>query len=115
VRHEFELYFWIRLSGLAGNVDVKGLDKVFPESRKPGDGATKVTELGRIGQNLYHRGHRGSRGGSVVAPFPCLAKAARYGALRRLKIFTTGGTEDHGVVLCLHLFRSQVSKLVFTA
>ena len=56
------LYFWIRLSGLAGNVDVKGLDKVFPESRKLGDGATKVPELGRMGQNLYHRGHRGSRG-----------------------------------------------------
>jgi hypothetical protein len=34
VRHEFEIYFWIRFSGLAGNVDVKGLDKVFPESRK---------------------------------------------------------------------------------
>ena len=34
MRHEFEIYFWIRFSGLAGNVDVKGLDKVFPESRK---------------------------------------------------------------------------------
>ena len=70
MRHDFEIYFWIRLSGLAGNVDVKGLDKVFPESRKLGDAATKVTESGRIGQNLYHRGHRGSRGGSVVTPFP---------------------------------------------
>jgi hypothetical protein len=70
VRHELEIYFWIRFRGLAGNVDVKGLDKVFPESRKLGDGATKVPELGRKGQNLYHRGHRGSRGGSVVAPFP---------------------------------------------
>jgi hypothetical protein len=64
VRHDFEIYFWISFSGLAGNVDVKGLDKVFPESRKLWDGATKVPGLGRIGQNLYHRGHRGSRGGA---------------------------------------------------
>ena len=63
MRHELEIYFWISFSGLAGNVDVKGLDKVFPESRKLWDGATKVPGLGRIGQNLYHRGHRGSRGG----------------------------------------------------
>ena len=61
MRHELEIYFWLRLSGLGGNVDVKGLDKVFPESRKLGGDATKVTGLGRIGQKLYHRGHRGSR------------------------------------------------------
>ena len=65
MRHEFEIYFWVRFSGLAGNVDVKGLDKVFPESRKSRDNAAKMTRLGRIGQNLYHSGHRGSRGGSV--------------------------------------------------
>jgi hypothetical protein len=79
VRHDFEIYFWIRFSGLGGNVDVKGLDKVFPESRKLGNGATKVTGLGRMGQNLYHRGHRGSQGGSVVTAFPGLAKTARDG------------------------------------
>lgn len=82
MRHEFEIYFWIRFSGLAGNVDVKGLDKAFPESRKLGNGTTKVTGLGRMGQNLYHRGHRGLQGGSVVTPFPCLAKAARHGCPR---------------------------------
>ena len=59
-----EIYFWIRFSGLAGKVDVEGLDKVFPESRKRGDGATKMTESGRMGQ-----------------------------------IFTTEGTEVHGVGL----------------
>jgi len=59
VRHEFEIYFWIRLSGLARNVDVKGLDKVFPETRKDRDGAARMIRLGRTGQNLYHRGHRG--------------------------------------------------------
>jgi len=97
VRHEFELYFWIRLSGLAGNVDVKGLDKVFPESRKLGDGATKVTGLGRMGQNLYHRGHRGSRGGSVVTPFPCLAKAARHGARGSRSVLTLAGNLNYGI------------------
>ena len=66
MRHELEIYFWIGYSGLSGNVDVKGLDKVFPESRKVKGGATKVTGLGRIGQNLYHRGHRGSRGGAAA-------------------------------------------------
>jgi hypothetical protein len=74
VRHELEIYFWIRLSELAGNVDVKGLDKVFPESRKVRGDATKVTGLGRMGQNLYHRGHGGSRGGSVVAPLPARSR-----------------------------------------
>lgn len=49
MRHDLEIYFWIRFSGLAGNVDVKGLDKVFPESR---DGGRKMTESGRMGQNL---------------------------------------------------------------
>ena len=66
MRHEWEIYFRLRLSRLGGNVDVKGLDKVFPESRKVKGDATKVTGLGRKGQNLYHRGHRGSRGGSVA-------------------------------------------------
>ncbi|SPE44890.1 hypothetical protein SBA7_570005 [Candidatus Sulfotelmatobacter sp. SbA7] len=80
MRHELEIYFWNRFSGLAGNVDVKGLDKVFPESRKVRDGATNVTESGRIGQNLYHRGHRGTQGGSVVAAFPCLASTVRRGS-----------------------------------
>jgi hypothetical protein len=84
VRHEFEIYFWIRLSELAGNVDVKGLDKVFPESRKLWDGATKVTELGRIGQNLYHRGHGGLRGGSVVAPLPVSRERGETCGNRRL-------------------------------
>ena len=56
MRHELEIYFWIRLSRLGGNVDVKGLDKVFPESRNVKGGATKMPESGRMGQNLYHSG-----------------------------------------------------------